>query len=74
MAGEKAFEVEGVVMAVLSSRTYRVELPNGHRVLAFMAGRAKRDFAGLAPGDKVKLKLSPYDLSEGRIVVETKTI
>ncbi len=59
MAGEKAFEVEGVVMAALPNQTYRVELSNGHRVLAFVAGRGKRSFAGLAPGDKVKLQLSP---------------
>jgi translation initiation factor IF-1 len=49
-----------------------VQLVNGHKLLAFVAGRAKQTFAGLAPGDKVKLQLSPYDLSAGRIVVETK--
>jgi len=74
MAGEKAFEVEGVVIEALPNRTYRVELSNGHRLLAFVAGAAKRNFAGLAPGDRVKLRLSPYDLSEGRIVIETKKI
>jgi len=74
MAGEKAFEVEGVVMAALPNQTYRVELSNGHRLLAFVAGSAKRNFAGLKPGDKLKLRLSPCDLSEGRIVVETKRI
>ena len=67
-----AFEVEGVVVEVLPNRTYRVELANGHRLLAFVAGKARQSFAGLAPGDKVRLQLSPYDLSEGRIVVETK--
>ena len=74
MAGESTFKVEGVVVEPLPNQTYRVELANGHKVLAFVAGRAKRTFAGLAPGDKVKLQLSPYDLSEGRIVVETKPI
>ncbi len=74
MAGEKAFEVEGVVMAALPNQTYRVELSNGHRGLAFVTGSAKRNFAGLAPGDKVKLRLSPYALAEGRIMVETKRI
>jgi translation initiation factor IF-1 len=51
-----------------------VELANGHRLLAFVAGRAKRSFAGLAPGEKVTLQLTPYDLSVGRIMTETKTI
>ena len=74
MAGTDAFQVEGVVREVLPNRTYRVELANGHRLLAFVAGRAKRTFAGLAPGDRVKLQLTPYDLSTGRIQVERETI
>ena len=74
MAGTDAFQVEGVVSEALPNKTYRVELANGHRVLAFVAGRAKQTFAGLAPGDKVTLQLTPYDLSTGRIRVETKTI
>jgi translation initiation factor IF-1 len=74
MAGEDAFQVEGVVVEALPNQTYRVRLSNGHKVLAFAAGKAKRNFAGLAPGEKVKLQMSPYDLSEGRIVIETKTI
>ena len=73
MAGKSAFEVEGVVTEALPGQTYRVELPNGHAVRAFVAGRAKKDFAGLAPGEKVKLQLTPYDLSTGRILVGTKT-
>jgi translation initiation factor IF-1 len=74
MAGTDAFQVEGVVMEALPNRTYRVELANGHRLLAFVAGRARQTFAGLAPGDKVKLQLTPYDLSTGRIRVEPKKI
>ena len=74
MAGKDAFTVEGVVIEARPNHTYRVELANGHRLLAFVAGRAKLRFAGLAPGDKVKLQLAPYDLSVGRILVETKTI
>ena len=74
MAGESAFKIEGVVVEALPNKTYRVELLNGHKVLAFVAGKAKQTFAGLTPGDKVKLQLSPYDLSEGRIVVDTKKI
>jgi translation initiation factor IF-1 len=69
-----AFQVEGSVIEVLPNGTYRAELANGHRLLAFVTGRAKRNFAGLQSGDKVKLQLTPYDLSVGRILTETKTI
>ena len=74
MAGKDTFQVEGVVIAVLPNRTYRVELANGHRLLGFVAGRAAKMTAGFAPGEKVKLQLTPYDLSSGRILVETKSI
>lgn len=73
MAGESAFKIEGVVVETLPNRLYRVELSNGHRILAYATGKAKQDFAAKA-GDKVKLQMSPYDLSEGRIIVETKQI
>ena len=71
MAREGAIEVEGVVVEVLPNKMYRVELANGHRLLAFVTGKARLSFARLAPGDKVRLEMSPYDLSEGRIIVET---
>jgi translation initiation factor IF-1 len=74
MAGEKAFRVEGRVMAAMPNGTFRVELKNGHRLTAFVTGRAKKNFAGLNAGDTVRLQLTPYDLSAGRILVETKTI
>ena len=74
MPGNEAFQVEGRVMEALANGTYRVELANGHQLTAFVAGRTKRNFAGLKPGDKVRLQLAPYDLSVGRILVETKTI
>lgn len=74
MAGTGAFVVEGVVIEALPNRTYRVELANGHRLLAFVAGRAKRTFAGLVAGEKVMLQLSPYDLSSGRIMVGTEKL
>lgn len=72
MHGTDAFQVEGVVIEARPNRTYWVELSNGHRLLAFVAGRAKQSFAGLMVGDKVKLQLTPYDLTTGRILVETK--
>jgi translation initiation factor IF-1 len=68
-----AFEVEGVVVEVLSDKTCRVELANGHRLLGFVAGKAGRGLVALASGKKVRVELSPYDLSEGRIIVETET-
>ena len=74
MPGAGAFQVEGVVKEALANGTYRVELANGHRLLAFVAGRARHNFAGLVAGDKVKMQLTPYDLSQGRILVETKEI
>ena len=70
MPGESAFQVEGIVVEALPNQTYRVRLSNGHEVRAFVAGKGKQNFAGRAPGEKVKLQLSPYDLSEGRIIVE----
>jgi translation initiation factor IF-1 len=67
-----AFQVEGRVTEVLPNGTYRADLENGHRLTAFVAGKMKKNFAGLQSGDKVKLQLTPYDLSMGRILVETK--
>ncbi len=71
MSGDDAFKVEGVVLEVLPNGTYRVELPNGHRLLGFIAGKAKRSCRPLAPGQNVKLQLSPFDLSQGRILLDT---
>ena len=73
MARENAIKVEGVVMEVLPNGTYRVNLANGHRVLAFLTGKARLNFGRLAPSERVMLEMSPYDLSEGRIIVETET-
>ena len=71
MVGEDAFQIEGRVMEVLANGTWQVELRNGHRLTAFVAGRSGKNFAGLKNGDAVKLQLTPYDLSVGRILVET---
>ena len=73
MARENAIKVEGVVMEVLPNGTYRVNLANGHRVLAFLTGKARLNFGRLAPGNKVMLEMSPYDLSEGRIIEVEET-
>jgi translation initiation factor IF-1 len=74
MPGDTIFQVEGRVIEVLPNGTYRAKLENGHCLTAFVAGRLKKNFSGLKPGEKVKLQLTPYDLSVGRILVETNTI
>ena len=74
MARENAFKVEGVILEVLSEKTYRVELANGHRLLGFVPGKARPSMARFAPGEKVQLQLSPFDLSEGRILMKRRTI
>lgn len=73
MAGEDAFRVEGVVTAVLPNGTYRVALANGHQLVAFVAGRAPAAVS-YAPGERVQLQLTPFDLSAGRILTDKKTI
>lgn len=72
MAGDNAFQVEGRVIEVLPNGTGRAELSNGHRLTVFVTGRDEKNFAGLKSGDVVQLQLTPYDLSVGRILVETK--
>ena len=74
MPGDDAFKVEGRVVEASPNGTYRVELKNGHRLTAFVAGRAKKKFTGLTAGSSVKLQLTPYDLSVGRILVETNDL
>jgi translation initiation factor IF-1 len=69
MPGEDAFQVEGTVEQVLGNGTYQVQLANGHRLLGYVAGRAKVTVRKFEPGEKVRLALSPCDLSEGRILV-----
>lgn len=70
MHGTDAFKVEGLILEALPNGTYRVELANGHRLLGFVAGKARQAMARFAPGNRVRLQLSPYDLSEGRIIEE----
>jgi len=74
MARENTIKAEGAIVEVLPNRTYRVQLANGHRLAAFVAGKARLGFACLTLGEKVQLELSPYDLSVGRIIVERQTI
>ncbi|HEX8690883.1 MAG TPA: translation initiation factor IF-1 [Longimicrobium sp.] len=72
MAKTEAFEMEGVVTEVLPDRNYRVKLDNGHEVLAYAAGRMSKFNIRVLEGDRVKLEMSPYDLSRGRITYRHK--
>ena len=72
MAGTDAIKVEGSVVEALPHAMYRVELANGHRVLAHFKGRARVNAAVLVLGDKVMLEMSPFDLSNGCIVGNEK--
>jgi translation initiation factor IF-1 len=67
-----AFKLEGLILEALPNGTYQVQLANGHRLLGFIPGKRRESKTRFAPGNKVKLQLSPFDLSEGRILVETK--
>lgn len=69
---EEAIEVEGTVIEPLPNAMFRVELNNGHRVLAHISGKMRMHFIRILPGDKVKVELSPYDLSRGRITYRYK--
>ena len=72
MPAEGAFQVEGVIVEALPNGTYWAELANGHRLRAFVSGGDRRKAGRLAPGARVKLQLSPYDLSSGRMMVENE--
>jgi translation initiation factor IF-1 len=72
MAGTDAIEVEGAVVEALPHAMYRVELANGHRVLAHFKGKARLNPVQLAPGEKVRLEMSLFDLSNGCIVGNKK--
>jgi translation initiation factor IF-1 len=72
MAKEDAIEVEGMVVETLPNAMFRVELPNGHRILAHISGKMRMHFIRILPGDKVTVELSPYDLSRGRITYRFK--
>ena len=67
MAKEKAIEVDGKVLETLPNAMFKVELENEHQVLAHISGKMRMHYIKILPGDKVKLELSPYDLSRGRI-------
>ena len=72
MTKEDAIEVEGTVLEPLPNAMFRVELENGHKILAHISGKMRMHFIRILSGDKVKVQLSPYDLTRGRITYRYK--
>jgi translation initiation factor IF-1 len=72
VAKKDAIEVEGTVIEPLPNTMFAVELENGHRVLAHISGKLRMNFIRILPGDRVRVELSPYDLSRGRITYRLK--
>jgi translation initiation factor IF-1 len=72
MAKDEAIKVDGTIVETLPNASFRVELENGHKVLAHISGKMRMHFIKILPGDKVTVELSPYDLSRGRIVYRYK--
>ena len=72
MAKQDSIEVEGKVVEPLPNAMFRVELDNGHKVLAHISGKMRMHYIRILPGDRVKVELSPYDLTRGRITFRIK--
>ena len=67
MAKQENIELDGIIKQALSNAMFRVELENGHEVVAHISGKMRKFYIKLLPGDKVKMEMSPYDLTKGRI-------
>ena len=72
MSKEDVIEIEGTVVEALPNTNFKVELENGHQILAHISGKLRMNYIKILPGDKVKVELSPYDLSRGRITWRAK--
>ena len=72
MAKQNAIEQDGTIVEALSNAMFRVELQNGHEVIAHISGKMRMHYIKILPGDKVKVEMSPYDLTKGRIVFRYK--
>jgi len=72
MAKQPSIEQDGIVIEALSNANFRVELENGHQVIATISGKMRMNYIKILPGDKVRLEMSPYDLTRGRIVFRYK--
>jgi len=72
LAKEDIIEVEGVILEALPNAMFKVELSNGHKILAHVSGKLRMNFIKILPGDKVTVEMSPYDLTKGRITWRAK--
>ena len=72
MAKQSAIEQDGTIVEALSNALFRVELQNGHEVIAHISGKMRMHYIKILPGDKVRIEMSPYDLTKGRIVFRYK--
>jgi len=72
MSKQPAIEQAGSIVEALSNATFRVELENGHEIIAHISGKMRMNYIKILPGDKVKVEMSPYDLSKGRITYRYK--
>ncbi len=72
MPKDDVIELEGVVTEALPNAMFRVELSNGHKILAHISGKLRMHYIRILPGDKVTIEMSPYDLTKGRITWRTK--
>jgi len=72
MVKQASIEQDGTIVEALSNAMFRVELENGHKVIAHISGKMRMHYIKILPGDKVKLEMSPYDLEKGRIVYRYK--
>ena len=72
MSKEDVIELEGTVVQTLPNTTFKVELENGHQILAHISGKLRINYIKILPGDKVKVEVSPYDLTRGRITWRAK--
>ena len=72
MSKDDVIEIEGIVAESLPGAMFKVELPNGHQILAHISGKLRMNFIRILPGDKVTVEMSPYDLTKGRITWRSK--
>ena len=72
MAKQSSFDLDGIVTEALGNGLYRVQLESGHEIIAHLSGKMRLHYIKILPGDKVKVEMSPYDLTKGRIVFRYK--
>ena len=72
MAKQSAIEQDGTIVEALSNAMFRVELENGHEIIAHISGKMRMHYIKILPGDKIRVEMSPYDLSKGRMVFRCK--